>query len=250
MNRLGIVLKYAAALGLDVDLQSTEKARALLGKSRHVVKHVPALHWREVPAFYTSIADPTVTHLALRLLILTAGTRSLPIRYCHLDQIDGDLWTVPGALMKSRRDKAENFRVPLSTEALRVIDLARPFSRDGYLFPNVRNGVISDATMSRLMERRGLEARPHGFRSSFRTWCDEATDTPYEVKETAIAHVVGSSVERSYRRTDYLEQRRVLMERWADYVTAGAGKVVRMVSWPTSSLTINGSHLTADLVAD
>jgi integrase len=229
MNRLGIVLKYAAALGLDVDLQATEKARALLGKSRHVVKHVPALYWTEVPAFYASIADPTVTHLALRLLILTAGTRSRPIRYCHLDQFDADVWTVPGALMKSRRDKAADFRVPLSTEALRVIDLARPFSRDGYLFPNVRKGVISDATMSRLMERRGLEARPHGFRSSFRTWCDEATDTPYEVKETAIAHVVGSSVERSYRRTDYLEQRRVLMERWAEYVTVGTGEVVRMV---------------------
>uniref|UniRef100_UPI003B83730B tyrosine-type recombinase/integrase n=1 Tax=Nioella ostreopsis TaxID=2448479 RepID=UPI003B83730B len=72
-------------------------------------------------------------------------------------------------------------------------------------------------TMSRFMERRGLEARPHGFRSSFRTWCAEATEVPREVAETCLAHVVGGSVERAYRRTDYLEQRRDLMERWANH---------------------------------
>lgn len=55
---------------------------------------------------------------------------------------------------------AKDFRVPLSLEAQRVIDLARPHARGGcYLFPSVRKGVISDATMSRLMERRGLGAR-------------------------------------------------------------------------------------------
>lgn len=219
-GRLRIVLHYAAALGHEVDLQAPDKARALLGKSRHVVQHVPAMPWSDVPDFYASLATPTITHLALRLLILTAGTRSRPIRFCHFDQIEGDVWTVPGELMKSRKGKAADFRVPLSAEALRVIDLAQPLSRDGYLFPSVRKGVISDATMSRLMERRGLEARPHGFRSSFRTWCDEAVEFPHEVKETAIAHVVGSSVERSYRRTDYLEQRRVLMERWAEHLSS------------------------------
>jgi integrase len=224
MQRLGIVLQYAAALGLDVDLQAPAKARALLGKSRHVAKHIPALSWIEVPAFYESLDELTVTHLALRLLILTAGTRSKPIRFCHLNQIDGDTWTVPGELMKSLKGKAQDFRVPLSTEAQKVIELAKPNARDGYLFPSVRKGVISDATMSRLMERRGMKARPHGFRSSFRTWCDEATDTPYEVKETAIAHVVGSNVVRAYLHTDYLEQRRILMERWADHVTGGTGE--------------------------
>ena len=229
LDRLGIVLRYAAALGLDVDLQATAKARELLGKSRHVVRHVPALYWKDVPEFYASLSDGSITHLALCLLILTAGTRSKPIRFCRLDQIEGDVWTVPGELMKSRKGKAEDFRVPLSREARSVIEQAGPLARDGYLFPSVRKGAIADATMSRLMERRGMEARPHGFRSSFRTWCDEATDTPYEVKETALAHTVGSSVERSYLRTDYLEQRRVLMERWANHVTGGTGELVRMV---------------------
>ena len=71
MNRLSIVIKHAAALGLDVDLQATEKAKALLGKSRHVVKNIPAMDWRDVPSFYASLEEPTLTHLALRLLILT-----------------------------------------------------------------------------------------------------------------------------------------------------------------------------------
>jgi integrase len=227
MNRLGIVIRHAAAMGLDVDIQATEKAKALLGKSRHVTKHVPALSWKEVPAFYESLSENTISRLALRLLILTA-LRSKPIRFARLDQIIGDVWTIPAENMKSRRDNAQEFRVPLSAEALAVVELARPLARDGFLFPSVRKGVISDATMSRYMERKGMEARPHGFRSSFRTWCAEATDTPREIAETALAHVSGGKVERSYRRTDYLEQRRLLMERWADHVTGGTGEIVRI----------------------
>lgn len=212
MNRLGIVIRHAAAMGLDVDMQATEKAKALLGKSRHQPKHVPAMDWREVPEFYQSLKEGTITNLALRLLILTA-TRSSEVRFCHVDEIGDDLWTIPAERMKG----GVAHRIPLSGEAQAVIEQAKAFERGGYLFPNVRKGVISDATMSRFMERRGLEARPHGFRSSFRTWCAEATEVPREVAETALAHVVGGSVERAYRRTDYLEQRRELMEGWAEH---------------------------------
>ncbi|MDU8928213.1 site-specific integrase [Alisedimentitalea sp. MJ-SS2] len=174
------------------------------------------MDWRDVPGFYASLDEGTVTHLALRLLILTA-TRSSEIRFCRLDEIEGDTWIVPGERMKAGKEH----RIPLSLEAQAIVDQAKPFARDGFLFPSVRKGVISDATMARLMERRGLKARRHGFRSSFRTWCAEATDTPREVAETALAHVVGGAVERAYRRTDYLEQRRELMERWAQRVVEG-----------------------------
>ena len=227
MNRLSIVMKHAAALGLDVDLQATEKAKALLGKTRHVPKNIPAMAWADVPGFYASLEEPTLTHLALRLLMLT-GLRSAPLRTIRLDQIEGDLWTVPAEAMKGRKGATEAFRVPLSLEAQRIIDLARPHARNGFLFPSVRKGVISDATMSRLMERRGLEARPHGFRTSLRTWLAEATDAPHEVAEAMLAHVVDGGVVRAYRRTDYLEQRRALAERWADHVTGGAGQVVKL----------------------
>lgn len=227
LNRLAIVLRHAAALGLNVDLQATEKAKALLGKTRHVATNIPAMAWADVPTFYASLAEPTLTHLALRLLILT-GLRSTPLRLIRLEQIEGNVLTVPAESMKGRKGATEAFRVPLSCEALRVIDLARPHARIGFLFPNTRGSVISDMTLSRLMERRGLDARPHGFRTSLRTWMAETTDAPHEVAETMLGHTVDGSVVRAYRRTDFLEQRNALVERWADYVTGGAGQVVRL----------------------
>jgi integrase len=118
--------------------------------------------------------------------------------------------------------------VPLSREALQIIDLARPHARNGFLFPNTRQGVISDMTLSRHMERRGLDARPHGFRTSLRTWLAECTDAPHEVAETVLGHVADSGVVRAYRRTDFLEQRRVLMARWADHVTGKRGALVKL----------------------
>lgn len=217
LNRLGLVFKHAAAMGIEVDLQAVDKARALLGRSRHKAEHIPALDWQDVPAFYASLEEPSITHLALRLLILT-GLRSAPIRFLRLEQIEGDIWTIPGERMKGLHERTPDFRLPLSSEALKVIDLARRFERDGFLFPSMRKGVISDATMSRLMERRGMVARPHGFRSSLRNWAAEATDARFEAAETLLAHTVGSKVARAYLRTDWLDERRVLIERWADYV--------------------------------
>jgi len=227
LNRLSIVLRHAAALGLDVDLQATDKAKALLGKTRHIPKNIPAMTWADVPGFYASLEEPTLTHLALRLLVLT-GLRSTPLRNIRLDQIEGAVWTVPAEAMKGRKGATDAFRVPLSKEAQRVIDLARPHARQGFLFPNTRGGVISDMTLSRMMERRGLDARPHGFRTSLRTWLADATDAPHEVAEAMLAHVVDGSVVRAYRRTDFLEQRAKLAERWADHVTGGAGRVVKL----------------------
>jgi len=66
--------------------------------------------WQEVPAFYASLSDGTVTHLALRLLILT-GVRSGPLRFLREDQIKDDVWTIPGEAMKGRRGATTDFRV-------------------------------------------------------------------------------------------------------------------------------------------
>ena len=229
IGRLALCMKHAAALGLQVDLQAVEKARALLGKPRHRAENIPAMPWQDVPEFYASLNDGTITHLALRLLILT-GVRSAPLRFLHENQINGDVWTIPAETMKGRRDATAEFRVPLVPEALAVIDAAKSHARDGFLFPSVRKGVISDATMSRLMERREMEARPHGFRSSLRDWLAEATDAPHDVAETMMGHVVGGAVERAYRRTDFLEQRRVLLARWAMHVTGQSGAVVKLAT--------------------
>ncbi|GAB5447180.1 tyrosine-type recombinase/integrase [Gymnodinialimonas sp.] len=229
IGRLGIVFKHAAALGLDVDLQATEKAKALLGRSRHVAKHIPSMDWREVPAFFAQLSDGSTTHLALRLLILT-GLRSKPIRFARIDEIEGSIWTVPGENMKARKHQAVDFRVPLSALALETIESAKLLARDGYLFPGVNKGVISDATMSSLMTRMEIEARPHGFRSSFREWADRAGGVSFETAEMAIAHKARTTTQKAYLRDDQLEQRAALMERWADHVGGGTGKLVQLQS--------------------
>jgi len=218
MNRLNIVLSHAEAMGINVNINATRKARILLGKQNHIVKNIPAMPWSEVPAFYQSLDELTVTHLALRLLILT-GVRSHPIRFIHEDEIEGDIWIIPAENMKGAKGKTKNFRVPLSTEALKVINDARAFERDGYLFSAVRKGVISDATMSRHMQRRGMVERPHGFRSSLRTWIAEATDAPYEVAEEVLAHSIDNKVARAYKRTDYIEMRKTIMDYWGKFLT-------------------------------
>ncbi|WP_175869187.1 tyrosine-type recombinase/integrase [Bartonella gabonensis] len=218
--RLNICLKHAAALGLDVDLQAAEKARALLGKQRHKTINRPAMDWKDAPAFYKTLCEATtLTQLALRLLILT-GVRTYPLRYMREDQVEGDIWTIPAENMKGRRDATTEFRVPLSSEALKVIKQAHLLSRNGFLFSATGRGPLAENCMSQYMKKSGLEACPHGFRSSLRDWLAETTDAPYEVAETILGHTVGGKVERAYRRTDYLEQRRIYMDKWAAYVTS------------------------------
>ena len=60
-------------------------------------------------------------------------------------------------------------------------------------------------------------ATVHGFRSSFRDWAGNVSNSPREVVETALAHVIGDKAEQAYRRGDALEKRRKLMEAWANY---------------------------------
>ena len=218
INRLNIVFTYAAASGLDVDLNAIAKAKALLGKQRKQTQNTPAVSWSKVPAFYETLAEPTTVHLALKLLILT-GVRSYAVRNARVDQFDGKTWVIPPENMKGQLHQVSEFRVPLSSEAQEIIAKAKQFVRDGYLFAGARRGVISDASMSRLMERRGMTERPHGFRSSLRTWLAECTNATEEVAETVLAHKVGNQVVRAYRRTDHFEERAILMERWAQHVT-------------------------------
>jgi integrase len=70
----------------------------------------------------------------------------------------------------------------------------------------------------------------HGFRATFRTWAEEVATVPHAVIEQAMGHQVGNQVERAYRRTDVLENRRELMDAWAAFcATHGAGKNPKVV---------------------
>ena len=211
LNRMNLTLKHAAALGLDVDLQATMKARALLGRQRHEITHIPSLPYHDAPAFYRWLTKkPGVAALALRFLILTVA-RTSEVRLARFDEIEGDVWT----LAAERTKTGVEHRVPLTNEALRVVETAKYGNDTPFLFPSYRGKPISDMAMSTLMRREGYTARPHGFRATFRTWAEEVADAPHEVKEACLGHVVDSGVVRAYQRSDRLERRRELLSQWA-----------------------------------
>lgn len=76
------------------------------------------------------------------------------------------------------------------------------------------------------MNELAVTGRPHGFRTSFRTWVQDTDAASFDVAETALGHIIGGTVERSYARSDLLDRRRVLMNRWGEFVTGQAAKVV------------------------
>lgn len=216
LQRMNLTLKHAAALGLNVDLQATMKVRALLGKQRHTVSHIPSMPYQDVPAFYQWLAvQEGVSALALRFLMLTLA-RTSEVRLATFDEIEGDIWTLPAERTKTAREH----RIPLTDAALAVVEQCRKQSPNDYLFPAYKGKPISDAAMSALMGRENLVARPHGFRATFRTWAEEQTDTPFEVKEAVLGHAVDTGVVGAYQRSDRLEKRRHVLGIWSKYLTA------------------------------
>lgn len=214
LNRVNLTLKHAAALGLDVDLQAPMKTRALLGKQRHTVKHIPAMPYSEVPAFYMYLqAETGITALALQFLILTAA-RTSEVRLSTCDEFEADVWSLEANRTKNGRQHS----IPLSRHAVEVVVSARARASNKYLFASYRGKPLSDAAMSKFMRDRGLKARPHGFRASFRTWLEERTDAPFEVKEAALGHNVDTGVVGAYQRSDRMEKRRELMDAWSKYL--------------------------------
>ncbi len=220
LNRMNLTLKHAAALGLDVDLQATMKARALLGRQRHTVSHIPSMPYDDAPAFYQWLATTEgVAARALRFLMLTLA-RTSEVRLAAFQEFDGDVWTLSMERTKTGREH----RIPLTGEVLRIVEQCRELSPNDYLFPAYKKQPISDMAMAALMRREGHGARPHGFRATFRTWVEEQTDTPFEVKEAVLGHAVDAGVVGAYQRSDRLEKRRALMELWEQRLLSDQGR--------------------------
>ena len=123
--------------------------------------------------------------------------------------------------------------MPLSDPAMQVLVTVEPLRRpSGLVFPSPsRPGrPLSDMTLTKVLRGCGLADRTtvHGLRTTFRTWADERTSVSYAVAEMALAHQVGSSVERTYAQSDLFEKRRRLMNTWARHVTRDRAKVVRL----------------------
>jgi integrase len=186
------------------------------GKIQKTKNH-PALPFTDLPAFMVELRDrPSITAAALEFTILTAA-RSGEVLGATWDEIDfaAKTWTIPAARMKA----GKAHKVPLSNRAAEIL---ASLPRNGEaLFP------LTHTAMLELLRRMGRdEVTVHGFRSSFRDWASERTSYPHHVVEQALAHAIGSKVERAYHRTDLFEKRRRLMADWAAWcarpIPAGA----------------------------
>jgi len=217
MNRLNLALLHAVALGREVDVQAVPKAKALLGKQRHQEQHIPSLPYTEAPAFYKLLcAEDTASARALRFLMLTVS-RSGEVRFATHGEIMDDLWVIPAERTKTNQEH----RVPLTDAAQDAFDGRLSQSAGDYLFPNNRGSALSDAAMAKFMKDRGFAARPHGMRSTFRSWAEECTDAAFEIKEACLGHKVDHGVVGAYQRSDRLETRRELLEHWSAFLLDG-----------------------------
>jgi integrase len=214
-NRIERVLDAAKAKGL----RSGDNPAALKGNLAHLLGkqqkrgdvHHAALDYGAVPAFVAKLRERGGTRaLALEFIILNAVRLSEAIEapWGEFD-LDARLWVVPADRMKGKREH----RVPLSDRACQILDAMQIERRGDRVFN------VSIRTIQNLVADMGGETT-HGFRSSFRDWCGDVAHAPREIAEAALAHAVGSQVERAYRRGDALEQRRRLMDAWASYCGA------------------------------
>lgn len=220
MQRIRTVLDHATAAGHRSGENPCRIAAIGLPRQSASVQHFAALPYSELPAFLPQLQTAKAADeikLAVEFLILTAA-RSGEVRNAVKSEIDikTRLWTVPAERMKAARDHV----VPLSPRAIEIVDRALVLApRGDLLFPSARTWgkPLSDMALTMALRRIRPGITAHGFRSTFRDWASETTDTPSEVVEMALAHAISNRVEAAYRRGNLLDKRRRLMEAWAAY---------------------------------
>lgn len=219
-QRIRTVLDWCTAAGHREGVNPVEGIDAALPRQKPKVAHFTALPWADLPDVWPRlVAAQGMGAAALRFTILTAA-RSGETRGATWREIDEDaaVWTVPADRMKA----GKVHRVPLAPAALAEIQPLRALARgdDSLVFPSTRPGrPLSDMTLAAVLKRLDVGVTVHGFRSTFRDWAEEATETPHAVKEAALAHAVADKVEAAYRRGDLFDRRRALMDTWAAFVT-------------------------------
>ena len=218
-QRVSAVMRWSMAQGYRQDDPAGDALNVALPKRGKPRQHLKALPYHEVSAALEAVDQCNsgpVTKLAFHFMVLTAA-RSGEVRGATWNEIDLDnaTWTVSAERMKSRREH----RVPLSGRALEVLREAEKLSgKSGLIFPSPTGRQLPDSNLSKMLRRSGIESTAHGFRSSFRQWAAERTNTPREVCELALAHVNSNAVEAAYQRSDLFDLRLKLMESWASYL--------------------------------
>ena len=226
LQRIGTVLDYAHIKGLVPEEVSLRSVTRGLPRQTHQVTHRAAMPHEDAPAFMqTLLALPsTLGRDALCLTILTA-VRSNETRKATWGEFDLDkaVWSIPAARMKVK----EAHVIPLAPPAVKLLQSLRKrhlesqgkIASECLLFSFAGDKPISDMTMLKVLRDMEIEnATVHGFRSTFTDWVAECTDVSKEVADKALAHRIANAVEAAYRRTDFFDRRRALMNDWAAYL--------------------------------
>jgi integrase len=183
------------------------------------VEHHAALPWKQIGDLVAKLRTQNGRAArAVEFAILTAA-RSSEVRGARWGEIDlvGKTWTIPAERMKAGKEH----RVPLSDRAIEILqelEVVRD-GKAGIVFPGGREGgALSDVALSKAAKAAGSDdITVHGFRSTFRDWCAEATNYPRELAEKALAHTLPAAVEAAYQRGDMLDKRARLMDDWAKF---------------------------------
>jgi integrase len=186
-------------------------------RPRRAVAHHKALPWPKLPGFIVKVvAKPTISAKALMWTILTA-VRTSDTLGAQWDEIDeaGALWTIP----PERTKTGKPHRVPLSSAARAVLET---LSRESaFLFPAKSGKPLSNMAMLELVRDIKPGLTVHGFRSTAKDWCSE-NGIAHEVSEAMLGHAVAKSqTVAAYLRTDHLDARRDVMERYSAFCFGG-----------------------------
>ena len=179
------------------------------------VDHHAALPYSDMGAFMVELAKVEgMGAKALAFAILTA-TRSGEVRGATWAEFDlkAAIWTIPAARMKAEKEH----RVPLSDDAVALLNALPRIDGVAFVFPSAKNGQLSDMTLTAVLRRMNKPVTAHGFRSTFRDWAGETTAYPREVIEHALAHQLKDKAEAAYARGTLFDKRRRLMADWAKH---------------------------------
>ncbi|MGP5891720.1 tyrosine-type recombinase/integrase [Pseudomonas aeruginosa] len=223
------VFRYAVAtLRADAD-----PAAALKGAiQRPRVQHHKPLTRDQIAEFSKALEQYggyRATVIALRLMLLTF-VRTVELRKAEWNEFDLDRaeWRIPGERMKMR----EPHIVPLSSQAVELLrELATHTGGRRQLFPNLRNPseCMTATTLNRALERMGFNGKDsigfsaHGFRATASTMLNEMGYRA-DVIERQLAHAERNKVRASYNQAEYLEERRQMMQAWADDIDMNISK--------------------------
>jgi len=222
-GRIEMILDWATVSGLrrgDNPARWGGHLEHLLPAPRKIRRgrvHLPAMPYVEVPGFMQQLRGIEGTAArALELLILTAARRGEVLGMAW-DEVNfaHAVWTVPATRMKAGKEH----RVPLPPRCIEILQQQQAVCENALIFPG-RDGMINGNGLKYIMRRLAADQyTPHGFRASFRTWASERTGFAHEIAEQALAHAIGTTVERAYKRTDMFNKRRALMAAWGDFCT-------------------------------